>query len=409
MPHRLTPALTLLIAACQAAPPDLDGWFDEAEIRAEPTRAPPPPAACLPGVGAVIGATPYLSYADALADSVPGDTIGVCPGVHRGFHVAPHEGPLHVVGLGAAPADTVFDGEGVQPSMLFYRGNPKVTLENFTFYNYAMDPVYGDGAVQISGDTNTPEDGYLIARDLVFRHGRDERASGISATWVNLLVEDCVFEDNTAVGLEVSTKFQHDSRVVVRRTRFSGGAPLHFSHVPTSRRLVASLMLDDVEAEGCEWGSVSAYGVSVSSHADMRLGVRDAYFHDNTCYGFDVSVVNQRADTDVLLDRVTFEDNVTVEGSPAAFVFEPLIGPGVNRIWFRDTAFRRNITGSSLIGTPAWPSNVPAVVAMLYDAEATFIRTDFGLGADENLPADLDHCEHAGFVRYAPYVPGQCP
>ena len=361
---------------------------------------PPPVGICTPGVRATLGNRPMATLDDALYLSQPGDTVGVCPGIHLGFHASLHDGPLRVIGLGADPSNTVLDGELVRPVLYLGQGDAKAVVENLTVRDIGEDPLYGGGGITI-GSFGTNGDGYILLREVVFTGGLGPNIYGLQSGTINVLIEDCEFRDIIdGVGVKISPNMFHDTKTIVRRTRFERNlGAFRYAGTDLGPAATSTIIFDDVDV--LDNGGMG--GLQVSEYKELRVAVRNGRFIGNDESSLLIQRRQGSASFLAVLDDLIFNDNVIQVGAGGAVAAfgpgGPAMGRAPFRVYMRDIDIRRNISYASYMQSTQWPIGEGAVLPDP-DVNLTMIRTNFGTGADENLPEDIYMCGHLGLVSY---------
>ncbi len=127
-------------------------------------------ANCDAGASASLGGTPYGTIQSAVRSAGDGDIVWVCPGTHTEQITVSTAGQLVLASLSGDPSDTILSGEGAH-TILFAYEPAQLTVGNLGFHD-------GVASRSMSGDS---DGGAIVAYE------------------VDLHVQGCVFEDNSAL------------------------------------------------------------------------------------------------------------------------------------------------------------------------------------------------------------------
>jgi hypothetical protein len=287
----------------------------------------PPPGTCAPGVAAMAAGAMFSTVQGALDAAVPGAPaiINVCPGVWSENLELPFAGDWQLLGL-MAPDGTraVLDGGQV-------------------------------GQVLV-----VPEETALTLGDLVLRNGYSDESGGAFALFGGSLSMTRVELTGNVAG--------------------EGGGAMLYS---------ANAMIVDSRILGnrSEWGESGGGGLGVTQIGDgLSVTLRRTLVAGNEAandgYGGGLSFVSF-ADTDVLLDRVTLQENTARDGAGAFFMSDGgYIHGRATRVTVRGHVGAAGSYGAlSLFATPGSQVDLDLADGLIADnlAEASPALSLFGL------------------------------
>ena len=307
-------------------------------------------------------------------------------------YVYPHAGPIRIAGATGDPDDVVLDGMEAGTTLYLGHAHQGAWLDAITMIRGGR-PGTND-AMAVSGPFGLPC-GFHITRS-VFTENHDTSAAAIvDACGTDFLLEDSVLHDNSSTGsiagLNVVTSLGAPNKITIRRSRFE-----HNTAVATG---------------GFQCNTGNAYGPTL-------LQVEDTVFEGNSGRGMTCSITAK--ETVTTLERVDFIDNDS--GSYDGAGLEYGLRDGRGRLALRDVRFLHNTAhapASAMHLVQQWYAPTEPNYAVLErvtfygnvdttgpmrglppmggalgaeDWVVSLRDVDFGSGADDNVPRDLEQC-----------------
>lgn len=405
------------LVACESAsnPVPRDPFFAT-------TPTPPPLSRCRPGVAGIVDGQGYANLMDAAGATVANDTVWVCPGTHIADMTFPGPGPYGIVGMTGDASDVVLIpgpavASGTGDSIQFPQSpNPLPTLlrvQHLTFSNFGN-----------SGNNDSPfsarSGSQLEISNVVLSHNGNPMGN----TGALIGVTDSDYLE--IVGLRA----HHNTRADI----------LHFNHRDATRgNMNVSVRdfecTDNTDIQHCIQIVGSLYNGARRPLVAHMVGLR---FEDNSSPS-DLFLIHGGEYSITIEDSVFSRNTTGRPGSPEGGILAPNIDiyhipKPHGRVTIRRSDFLDNvshhygvaISGSMLLCYREWelamliedsrflrnvslaPTQLSISGGYAVFMHATcgtgvwFRDVDFGSGADDNVPFDLDgQCagQDLGFVN----------
>lgn len=281
---------------------------------------------------------------DAIWVAAPGSVIELDDGVYRGVgnrDIRTNDTPLTIRSISGNPEACVIDCEGTvleshRAFVIYHHEAQTPVIEGIKIVGgYAgADFLYdADGGAVDQGVGST-----LIMRNCIFEGCAAEHAGGAIETRGTLLLEDCVFRDNTCLDILGGAIFANNSELTLRRCRFER------NQVDYAGGAIGATAAK-LQAEACAFVDNDATlggGVYIRNSLDARFSgctwVGNSAFRGGAVYCFN---------TGVEVERCTVAENTATAGSAID------ASEGASQIDLRNTILSFGSTGAVLTCGPS--------------------------------------------------------
>jgi len=382
---------------------------------------PTDPGPCIAGVAAFIGPSIYPQFADALAASVDGDTIVLCPGTWAGVEDHHYEGKLTIRGSTGNPADVVLlpvgaDGVALRLQTSHLGPTPEVTIADLTVRGdmgiYGGFPAWDATRGFFLAD-NVRLEGPGVASMYVgfFRQATLRRLDvvGVAASLMTLVAigelgSSLSIEDSTFVGNQVAG----GALLSVRR---SANLP---DHLTVDIR--HSLFKDNALGAGKPVGlALPGYDSTVrlsnvtflnndGGSTPSTVGESTGAIRISSHYTQDDSNVN------IYIEDSVFDGNIGDYAS--AIDYFRGVGPGRVDVWVSDSSFYRGSWTALFESSPEFPGReggAGMTFTVPRDVTYHFDNVDLGSGPTANRGTNLWRCPTLEGIITGTYDPFTCP
>lgn len=334
------------------------------------TAGPPPVGGCGAGVVVQVGTTPYADIATAVSVAQPGDTVWICPGVHRTVTASARLDNVTIAGWTGNPADVVLMSPMRARTILSLQGTGRLWLRGLTLRG-------GTDAVMLSATTD-----HLVLSNVVIEDGID--APAIDARAGKYSVRDVTVQDNT-----------------------TGTAPVVFlSYV----RTILPSRFENLDVHGNTGGpALVLSGTGILTHAATDAVFVNTSLRDNTSavaggalqvnmdqtrMWFDGGeIVGNQALTASAIDWVACDYSQTFLFMRNTLIADNADDAGMPlRFDGNHCTLRVGLSGVQLLRNGSTPGGASDSVLHLTAASAQLTNVDFGAGADANTVPDLAGC-----------------
>jgi hypothetical protein len=365
-----TLSLAFFLAACA---PDDAAPDDAAPDDAAPdvfTAGPPPVGGCGPGVVVQVGTTPYPDVATAVSVAQPGDTVWICPGVHRTNVASANLDNVTISGWTGNPADVVLMSTMRARSILSLQGAGRLWVSGLTLRG-------GVGAVMLSATTDQ-----LVLYDVVVEDGVD--APAIDARAGKFSFRDVIARDNTT-GTEPVVRLFYPQTILPSRfvnldvSGNTGGPALVLASALIPNQPVRDAVF--VNANLSDNTSAVAGGALQVDMDRVRM-----WFDGGT-------IVGNQAQTASAIDWLPCDNSQSFLYMRNTLIAGNTDDAGMPlRIDGSHCTMRVGLVGVQLLRNGSTPGGASDSVLHLTAASARLTNVDFGAGADANTVPDLVGC-----------------